>query len=373
MITTRLLFWKVQWKSVLFWSFFPLIMTVSLIIMTDSAQEDTKIPVGIVLEDDHILVEQLYQSIANTKYIRSFLLDEREALNKLEKHELDSVFIVRKNYAENIKKGRRDHLVTAYQSDLSFAYVPLKELVISYVYEDFIRSQAAFAVRELQLTYNRFDQFNWSDLVEQTKQIEQEQNLLQTHLIFNEKETTPTTQSNLLDPWAVWVVITFLATFLLFDWTIKENDASIKQRFLFGRYNFKQYLTINTLFYTVGLLFIDLLTILILSNTFKMSLSISLFVTIISYRLTLNLFALLISLLFRSTYFYYIVVFILFFIVLISSNIIIPMDGVIAKFPIFIYLNPLQPILLIDMFNFWLFIACGLFLLWFKKKEKQDA
>lgn len=342
-------------------------------VIAHSVKEDTKIPVGVVLEDEGVLAQQLYDSIANTTYIRPFLLDKREALNKLEKHELDSVFIIQRNYDNTIEKGGRTNLIKSYRSDLSFTYVPLKELVISFVYEDFIRSHAAFYAQELQRTYHSEGAFNWINLVERSKEIENEQDLLQTNLIFHGKKLSEQTKSTLFNPWEIWILFTFLTTFLLFDWTIKESKLSTKQRFAFGKYSFKYYLIINGLIYTTMMLLIDFLTISLLAYFFSLSLSSTLIIAVISYRLMINMFAFLISLFFKSIYFYYIISFILFCLAVLGSGVIIPVDGIFSTYPLLIYLNPLQSTLSLDIFNHWLLLLSVCLFLWFFIRGEKYA
>lgn len=370
---TRLFFWKKQWKSLNFWLLFPLLTTITIVLMVDSVQEETKIPVGIVLQDDSSLGKQLYKSIETTPYIRPFLLEEKEALNKIEKHELDSVFIINRDYDKSIERGRRNNLIKGYQSDLSFAYSPLKELVISYVYGDFTRSQAAFAVRDLYQLYERSDPFLWLDLVEQSKTIEEEQNLLKTELIFAGTSGANQSNQSLVEPWAVWVLATCLATFLIFDWVIKEKKASLQIRFPFGKVSFKHYLMKNSIIYTLLLLAFDFFTLFTLALFFPMSLSISLLISMISYRITLNIFAFLVSQFFTSVNMFYMMSFVLFCFLSLGSGIIIPIDGLMTKYPLLNYLNPLQPALSIDMFNHWLVIACLMFIVWLFKKGEHHA
>lgn len=284
---------------------------------------------------------------------------------------MDSVFIVRKQYDQNIERGRQHNLIKSYKSDFSFAYAPLKELVISYVYEDLIRSRATYVVRDLQDTYNDYSEWNWYELVERSKEIEREQNLLQTTLIFHDSKDNEATSLLFIDPWTIWILMTFLATFLLFDWVIKENKRSLHQRLSFSKVSFKYYLIGNGLIYTVCLLVIDLITLGILALLFDMSLTFTMVMTIICYRFTLNIFVFLLSLRFQAVYSFYVFSFLLFCIMTLVSGAIIPIDGLISWFPLFIYVNPLEPILSQEIFNYWFIAAIILFSIWFIRKEKH--
>src|SRR5690625_7428868 len=146
---TRLILWKKQWSSLLFWLLFPVIVTWLLIVQFATIQADTKVPVGIVLEEETLLIQDLYDSLKDTPHIRPVILSEREALNQLEKHELDSVFIISKNYEEKIQKGSRNQLIISYKSDLSFAYTTLRETVISYIQEDYSSTKVDEVVQSI--------------------------------------------------------------------------------------------------------------------------------------------------------------------------------------------------------------------------------
>lgn len=372
-VQTRLLFWKKQWKGLTVLLIFPLMMTFVIMYVIGLMQDDVKVPVGIVLEDDSILANQLYESIEMTPYIRPYLLRKHDALHKLEKQQLDSVFIIKNGYADNIEKGRQHNLIEGYESNVSFAYVPLKELVVSYVYGDFTRSRAAFVVKDLQKAGALQNIWDWESLVERSKQIEQEQDLLTTTLTFGESKQDDAETMSLIDPWTIWVLLTFLATFFLFDWVIKENRQSIQRRLSFSKLLLKQYLTLNMLLYTVFLLIIDIITVILLSVFFSFSLSFVLILTIISYRFTLNMFAFLISLHFQMTYVYYVMSLLLFSLITIWSGAIVPNDGLISRFPLLIYVNPLEPVFSFNLYNHWFILACLLFSLWFYRREKYDA
>lgn len=354
---------KKEWKGILFWVFFPLFMTILIIATINPLKAEMKIPVGIVLEDEHALSYDLYKSIAHTPYIRPFLLDENEALHKLQKHELDTVFVIDRNYGEMVYKGNRNNLITSYRTERSFTYVPLKELVISYVYEDFIRSNATHHVQQLQRTYDSSNEFNKQYLIDRSKEIEKEQDLLKTQLTFKQNQIE-VQDSYLIDPWHIWIFFTFLSTLLLFDWVIKENELFIKQRFTFGKYSFKYYLVINSFFYMAGLVLIDLIIVCLLAILDYLYLSLSLIFVVVSFRIVINLFSFLLTFMFRSIYFYYIVVFIIFCFTGLIRGVIVPIDGLMNKYSFVNYIDPLGAPLSYEIFNPWLFILVGCFIIW---------
>src|SRR5690625_7077636 len=104
-LQTRLIHWKKQWLHLLFWFIFPIITTILIITATNAIQDETKVPVGIVLGENTQLAENLFESIKENPLIRVYELNESEAIDQLNKHELDSVFVIKKGY-EDKKIGR---------------------------------------------------------------------------------------------------------------------------------------------------------------------------------------------------------------------------------------------------------------------------
>src|SRR5699024_10310544 len=103
----RFMFWRKQWVSLLFWLCFPLVVTCFVMLQFVVLLADMKVTGGIVMEDESSSAQELYNSIKDTPHIRPEVLSEKEALNQLQKHELDSVFIIRSRYEDSIERGSR--------------------------------------------------------------------------------------------------------------------------------------------------------------------------------------------------------------------------------------------------------------------------
>lgn len=371
---TRCLFWKKHWLSLLFWLLFPLIVTWLLIMQFASLQADTKVPVGIVLEEDTALVQDLFTSLENTPHIRPVILSEREALNQLQTHELDSVFIIRDRYEESIHKGSRNQLVKSYQSDLSFAYTPLRETVISYVQQDYSRAKAAFVVQRMGEEYGVVDAWSFDHLIERSKEIAQEQKLLEVDFTFaNSNVEKEEEKVSLLQPWNIWALLSLLATCMVFDWVIKEKRQAAVTRLVFGKLSLKKYLLLNTLLYTALLFIFDLITMMFFNLFLNETISFGLILALLSYRIMLTTCIFICSLLFKSTYLYYTSSFALVLFVTLTSGALIPIDGMIARFSWYDYINPLGAFLTGAYWNVWLLIGLALIGLWYVRKGEADA
>src|SRR5690625_4719756 len=102
-LKTRWLLWKRNLISLLFWFLFPFIMTIISLQQINQWQEDAVIPIGFVVLEESDLAQQLYNQLQETPHLHPIRLGEQEALHQLEKHELDSVFILHEDYERNIK------------------------------------------------------------------------------------------------------------------------------------------------------------------------------------------------------------------------------------------------------------------------------
>src|SRR5699024_3436721 len=142
-ITTRLIHWKNQWPSLVFWLILPILMTSSVLYFANTLQENTNVPIGAVLEENTPLSLQLYESIETSPLVNVYERSERDGLTEVEKHQLDSVFFIHNGFEENIRKGNRNRLITSFRSDESVGYHPVKEIVLSLAQDETSRSKAA--------------------------------------------------------------------------------------------------------------------------------------------------------------------------------------------------------------------------------------
>lgn len=373
-LQTRLLHWKKKWLSLVFWLLFPIIATLLVIHLTSAFQDDSKVPVGIVMEEETPLAKELNDLIKKTSLIRVYNLTEKEALHKLEKHELDSVFVVQNGYENKIRKGSRNRLITSYRSDLSFAYSPVKEMIVSYVQQDTGRAKAAFTIKQLSDTLNKDQQWTWQEIVAKSKEIEADENLLHTTFSFADvAQSSGDNEIVVWNTWGLWALFILLATLLLFDWVIKENRLSLMPRFAFNRISFKSYLLLNVGFYTILMILFDLTAFATFYLLLDESINMQLIWSILTYRIMLNAGAFLLTLCFNQIYSFYSVSFVLTLLLAITSGAVIPVEGITNKIPLLELLNPLHAFLQKDIGNLWLILFTISIIIWYARKEKSHA
>ncbi|SFD59653.1 ABC-2 type transport system permease protein [Lentibacillus persicus] len=368
-ITTRLMHWKKQWVSLVFWLLFPLLATICITLIAAALQDDTNVPVGVVLEEDTDASRELVEEVRRAPFIRLKLLNQDEALYELEKHELDSVFVIHEGFKENIQEDNRNKLITSYQSDLSFAYQPVKEMIISYVQQETGRVKAAFTVNQLEQEYNSQANWTFEEIVAKSKEIQKNENLLNTDFSFPESPAETTQNTRLFSIWGLWGVFNLLSTWLLFDWVIKEKRSKAILRLAFTRFSLKAYLIQNFLHYFILILLTDLLSAVIFYWMFGEWISIA---NILIYRFFAAAAAFLVAHLFSNTFVYYTSAFAFVLIVSIGSGAILPASfiGGLAWFDL---INPLAPLLSGEYISLWTVLITIFAFLWIIRKDRYHA
>ncbi|MFD1362211.1 ABC transporter permease [Lentibacillus salinarum] len=368
-ITTRLMHWKKHWISLIFWLLFPVIATISITLITGTLQEDANVPVGIVQEEHTDAAEELIQEIKSTPFIRMELRSEEKALSDLEKHALDSVFIIHEGFQDNVRQDNRQQLITSYQTNLSFAYSPVKEMILSYVQQETGRSKAAFVIKELEKQYDGQEAWTIEEIMSKSREIQQDENLLDTAFSFHDAPAGSRDNPRLFPVWEIWAIAMLLSTLLIFDWVMKEKQSRALLRLAFSRKTLKSYLLQNFIVYSVVLLMVDFFTVSIIYFLFGEWVSL---MNLLVYRLFVCIAAFLFAQFFRNVFLYYIVSFALVLIVGISSGVMLP-SGIGGSWSWFDPVNPLAPLFSGKYISLWSVLVTVFAVIWLFRKERYDA
>lgn len=300
-IKTRLMNWKKHWISHLFWFLFPILATVCMIQVTNIVQEDSKIPIGMVVKEDSALADSLLGAMKDSPLLRVYELSESEARNRIESHELDSAFIIEDGYEAKILRGSRNRLLTSYQSNLSFAYTPIREMLISYVQQDTGKAKAAHTIINLQESIQPETTVSFEEIIAKTNEIQAQENLLATTFSFyNDSSGGTTDDITIWNIWGLWAIFSILSTLLLSDWLMKERNSSIMPRFAFIRFTYKQYVIQNLAVYLAAFLLFDFLSIIVFNQLLDEIISLELIGAIISFRIFISTGAFLLAFLFKK-------------------------------------------------------------------------
>ncbi|MBN6205071.1 ABC transporter permease [Ralstonia pickettii] len=371
-LKTRLILWKKTWVSLGFWLLLPIILTIGLLTAAHAIQEDSKIPVGIVIEKETPLINNLIAELKHSPLLQIVETTENEAKRLVESHKLDSAFVIKQGYENNIKKGNRNRLITGYASDLSFAYPVIRETILSLIQKDSGRAktvETVYSISPAEIT-------NWSEeeIIDRIVQIEKKQDLLNSSFAFAGEET-PEIDNHLFfnNPWFTWAIFTLLSTLLLFDWLIKEKHGKTTQRLAFSRFSMKGYLLLNTVLYLSVFLCIDSITMFIFKQMYDIDINIGLLLQIFCFHLTATAFAFLLAICFRKVTHYYAISFVITLFVTITSGAFLPIEGLGSRFEWVELLNPIQPFLTGKLWSPWVLIFLCFVSFWFIKGEKQHA
>lgn len=375
---TRFLRWKKEWKSLLFWLMLPVALTIFTVQLVGSWSQDTKVPIAIVVEQKTGLTNHFIENVQKVPYLNVKLLDEKEALNQLEKHELDSVFILAKDYEDMVKDGQNKRLIEAYSSNRSIAYFAVVELIKATAQDEVSRSKAAYEVKKLFEQYGMDEEWNWEEVVQASKEKQQSQQLLQTSFNYYDEDTTgtnivDTTTPMLFQIWGIWALCMMISTFFLFDWVLKEKRKEIQMRWIFTSYSFKKYAMYNLIVYTVLLLSIDAIGLILISAVLQESLNISTILSIFFFRIVVNLSAFLFAQLFRKQLQYYVSSIGMTLILILLGGGILPIEGVIENWHWAKNISPVHSLIIGEIPSFWLCFLLVMLLVWFGKGEKRNA
>ncbi|MDY0396923.1 ABC transporter permease [Virgibacillus halophilus] len=286
---TRWMHWKKHWVGMLFWLALPIIGTILISSLLQSAEKEAKVPIGIVTEDNTPLAEVLLKEIGTERTLQVQHLQKEKALHLLEIHKLDSVFVINKGFEEQIRAGNRDQLISGYHSDLSFAYSPVKEMIISLVQQETSRSKAAYTVKRLSDSAKTRQHWTWDAIVKTSKQVQKEENLfLSTFSYLPSASGIESNDSVMLDVWAIWALWNLLITFMLSDWLIKEKENDVFLRFSFIRFSYPGYLINNAILYFVLQTCFNFAAVFIFHLVMQSNFSFTIFPSLFAFQILLS-------------------------------------------------------------------------------------
>lgn len=331
-----------EWKIILIWLFLPLLLSLLIFSMLNKLGDESKVPIGLVVEDDSSLSDDLVQRIMETDYLQVNLLDLPEATDLLEKHELDSVFVIKEGYEEDILSNRRNHILEAYSSNRSFAYFAVIETITSYVQEEATRTKAAVNIKNLYEKYGSSEEWNRQEIVNTSKEKSASNQLITTSFSF---QWTPTETANqgtsLLSIWGIWAFFQVIATLFIFDWIVKANSKLIRVRWTFTKISLNSYICWSLLLYTFLIYLMDIITIFVLYKLNLAAPNAQLFLALFAFRVTINILAVLLAKNFTNIFSYYISAIALSLILTICGGAFIPIDSIMRRWP---WLETFSPI-----------------------------
>ncbi|WP_203247154.1 ABC transporter permease [Sporosarcina beigongshangi] len=373
-LVTRWMRWQKEWKSLVCWLLLPIVLTVLLVMSIGLWQEEMTVPIGLIVEEQTELVQQLVADIEGVELLHIHYIELEDALGKLQQHELDSVFVIREGYTDTILAGGRTQLIEAYSSNRSYAYQTVVEAITSFAQQDAARSKAAFVVKQLFKDAHIEDEWNYTEIIESSRARQQKEALLKSSFSYANKESEVLDQKLRIIPvWGVWAFSAMITVFFLFDWLLKENRTAMQARWHFTTLSFWQYAAGTFMIYTFLLVAVDIFALLIFAGLWDEKVTVQVIISLVTFRLTINLLAFLTASVFRQLFMYYVSGIAIALILTVTGGAIIPLDGLIRKWPWMEVLSPVHALLDEAIPVVWLMTLVVLWLVWLWKGRYSYA
>lgn len=371
LIQTRWMHIRNHSKSLLFWLLLPLFATTIYATIDTTVEDQLRIPVGIVTEDRTPLLQELLDSIEEIPLVDVHYLSYEEGVHQLENHQLDSLYVFPENYDDSIQKNERLGIVSHFTSNVSFAAIPIRESIVSFIQEQLNRSKAADAIEKLFHTYHSTPPTK-EEVAEISQEIQANEDLIRTTLIYADEQSSTSTPTliSLVD---IWVIITFFSTLMIFEWVVKERNHPTFVRMYFTAYQPKKYAIYHLSIYLFLCILVDLCMSAVLIFGMDVSISPSSILSMIVFRYTIILCIFLLALLFKQRFSYLMMCVFLFIFLIGTSGMILPIDGILRYFPLFATLHPLYPVMHGEISYIWFIIGSVIILLWLVTKEDVYA
>ncbi|MCG3087778.1 ABC transporter permease [Sporosarcina cyprini] len=344
-----------EWKSVVIWLLLPIILTVVIVKGLGEFQQNAKVPIALIVEDDSVLATELAASIEKMELLSVQNMDLDEALFRLKQHELDSVFVIKEGYGERIHSNQRNRLIEAYSSNRSFAYPSVSEMVLSLAQQDISRAKAAYVIQQIFHEFEMEHAWDYNKIIDASIERQRTESLLHTSFTFKKGSVAKQQAVPFLNVWGIWALFAIISAFFLFDWMIKENRPSIKVRWLYSATSFQAYSVRLLAVYTLLTLVADVLALLVFAQLLETDVTVRFVFSLLVFRTTLNLFAFLLAILFEKQIMYYVTGMAVSIMLTIAGGGFIPMERLAGKWPWVEMISPVGSLMTNSMPFVWLF------------------
>lgn len=360
----RLIRMKREWKTLAIWLVLPLLLTMMTMYVIQDVTDDSRIPIAVVKEEETELVESFIENLRENELIRVEELSEARAMEQLERHEVDSVYVFHKGYEAQVMDEQIRRVISAYQSNMSFAYPVTSEIIYSLALQDASRAKAAAKVKRLYMEMDRIEDFDPEAVMATSKERQAASHLLSSEFSYYTKDSQQAQSTSfLIRSWGIWALFTMIITFFIFDWLLRENNPNMRARWLYTASSFQGYALVSVMMYTGLLLVLDGIALAVFSTVFKERLSISFVLSLFAFRIIINLLASVVALSSKQKIIYYAKAIVISLLLTLSGGAIIPIDGMMKHFPWIKWISPVHALLTERIAWSWLLILLVLFVI----------
>ncbi|WP_252502517.1 ABC transporter permease [Sporosarcina sp. Marseille-Q4943] len=364
---------KKEWKSVIWWLLAPILLTVVVMKTFGALQEESKVPIALIVEDTSVLALQLAQEIEKNEMLSVRYMELDDALHKLKQHELDSVFVIREGYGESVLANRRNGLIEAYSSNRSFAYPAISETIMSLAQQDVSRTKAAMVIRQLFIEYGMEDKWNYEEIIQRSEEKQRNESLLKTSFSYGKQSESDEKPLELLNGRGIWAFFTIIAAFFLFDWMIKESRPSMQVRWLYTSTSFKNHAVRMLGLYSLLTFLSDGLTLFVFHFVLQDPVTFSFILPMLAFRMTLNLFAFLFAIVYRQLFMYYMTGIAAALLLTVTGGAVVPLDALSKRAQWVEIISPVRSLMTTTVPIAWLSLLILMLAAWMMKGGKRIA
>ncbi|WP_191991770.1 ABC transporter permease [Bacillus aerolatus] len=224
--------WKQLMRKPVTWLLFlmPIAASVGFGMLFTKQQTELTIPIVIVDEDQSSTSDAVIQGLKSQTGLTVKEMPASAAKKQLLQGEVDSVFIIKKHFQTELRKGKRDGLIELWTSPSSVAAGIVREIAASEIIK---QTSAAKAANKVVSLYKQKyeDQGERSEIWQQAYDYTMDQwqpeplMTIQYKIGSDKRQDTNKEKATLLfSPYlGLWSFFTMLSCFIFSDWAVKER------------------------------------------------------------------------------------------------------------------------------------------------------
>lgn len=206
----------------------PLAATLLLGGFLEKQQKELVIPIGIVDLDESDFSKELIRGMNNQEMLLIYEVSSEEGNELLERNEVDSVFVIKPGFKEQLLKEGREETIELWISPNSVLSGVIQEVVASEVTKITSAIKASNKVQQLYKRNHISSDFVWQDAYDFTlKQWEPEPLMTINYMEDNKlplEQEVKTEGTSLFVPYmGIWSFFTMSSCFIASVWVVKER------------------------------------------------------------------------------------------------------------------------------------------------------
>ncbi|MBN8252618.1 ABC transporter permease [Priestia flexa] len=197
-----------------------------------NVENDVKIPVAIADEDQSKLSKEVIQRVTTNERIKLIATTADEGEKKLLRNEVDSLFIVREGFMDNIKKEDYEETIELVKMPASVATSVVEEVIASEVTRLSSNSKAAIQVERLYERYRwEKPETLWEDAYRYTDEQWKPEPLMTIQYVTDGQEGAQPDekQQTINRSVPLWGFLTLVVSLMAMEWVLKEKGPIFKR------------------------------------------------------------------------------------------------------------------------------------------------